>query len=163
MKHRELDRDRLRQVLSYDPKTGVFTWARSSSRSIAGNVAGVGCHGYVKIWIDDRRYYAHRLAWLYVTGEWPTGMIDHINGSKNDNRFSNLRQATPSQNLGNSKRQKRNTSGFKGVSRSRGGWQVCISADGKRRFLGRFDTLADAHAAYVLAAEKLYGEFARCK
>ena len=156
--------ERLREVLSYDAGTGEFTWNISASNVMAGSVAGsVNDRGYRQITIEHGRYYAHRLAWLYMTGEWPKHQIDHINGSKGDNRFSNLREATPSQNHGNTNRPSSNTSGFKGVCfhRGLGRWVAYIRVRKKKMHLGCFDTPEAAHSAYVVAAEKHFGGFAR--
>jgi hypothetical protein len=97
--------ERLRQLLHYDPERGVFTWlSRPAERSwntrFAGTRAGtINGLGYVVIGILGRRYKAHRLAWLYVHGEWPGRELDHINCDKSDNRIANLRPATRSQNI----------------------------------------------------------------
>jgi hypothetical protein len=163
----ELTAERLREVLNYDPATGVFTWlVRTARCRRIGEVAGCGKNGYHQIGIDRRRYRAHRLAWLYMTGEWPAQEIDHINGDPSDNRITNLRPATSSQNKTNSRRRSDNNSGYKGVSfdRSRQKWQARISVAGRSaRRLGRFDCPVAAHAAYVAAAEKHFGEFARAE
>jgi hypothetical protein len=163
------DVEELRQILSYDPKTGVFTWRVGSprgGRQIAGNVAGnLGVEGYRHIRIKKRLYLAHRLAWLYVTGDWPGGDIDHKNGVPGDNRFANLREVTHAANMQNSKRRKHNTSGFKGVrlsaAKKNKRWFATIQKDGRMVYLGTFPTPEEAHAAYRKAAEVHHGEFAR--
>jgi hypothetical protein len=113
--------------------------------------------------IDGRQYAAHRLAWLHMTGEWPPADIDHANGDPGDNRWNNLRAATRAQNISNGRKRSTNTSGFKGVSwrSAKEKWQAAITVNGLKRFLGYFDDPAEAHAAYVRAAEKYHGEFAR--
>lgn len=105
---------------------------------------------------------AHRLAWLIVTGCWPTHEIDHINGSKADNRLCNLRAATPEQNKRNTHH--RNNTGLIGASYSsvNGKFRAQIRVGGKRKFLGWFTNAEDAHTAYVDAARKYHGEFAKC-
>lgn len=156
---------RLREVLNYDPKTGVFRWRVSKARSVkVGEIAGhVNDRGYVKITLDRATYRAHRLAWLYVYGKWPSEHIDHINGITDDNRISNLRQATRAQNMHNSRRPKNNTSSFKGVywRKDRSKWAAMIGICRKRIFLGYFDCKHEAYAAYCKAAEKHHGEFAK--
>src|SRR5690349_20811660 len=112
--------DKVRQVLSYDAITGQFTWRVSKGLRVraggnAGFVAQGANTGYVIIGIDGRQYRAHRLAWFYVTGEWPPDEIDHINGNRADNRWANLRPATVAENQRNRAKSKRNTSGYKGV------------------------------------------------
>jgi len=160
-----LDADQLRALLHYDLATGVFIWRVStSSRACAGAVAGtINDRGYRRLQISGKRYYVHRLAWLYVTGEWPTDDIDHIDLNRANNRFSNLRPATRSQNLANTRPRTRNSSGLKGVSWNRNAhkWRADICIDGKTRFLGYFTTPAAAHDAYNSAATEHHGDFAR--
>lgn len=156
-----LTAERLHQLLAYDPETGVFTWLVAKNRRIKiGAVAGHLRDGaYRQIKIDGRRYEAHRLAFLYMTGAWPKGQVNHINSDKVDNRFVNLREATRPQNKAN----RRSAGGFKGVywhKRDRR-WQVLITVAGTRRHLGYFDTAEAAHAAYCAAAIKHSGNFAR--
>lgn len=158
-----LTADRLRELLDYDPETGVFTWRVSRSNVHAGTTAGSAHRvmGYRLIRVDGHKYMAHRLAWLYTTGRWPLGEIDHINRDGLDNRIVNLRDASRSQNAGNQKRRTTNTSGLKGASPLRGKWQGKICVRGEQIYLGLFDTPEAAHAAYCAAAEKHFGEFAR--
>lgn len=158
-----LTADRLRELLNYDPGTGVFTRkVGRAGNAKEGEVAGYRSRkGYRVIKIDCRPYKAHRLAWLYETGAWPADLIDHINGIKDDNRFVNLREATNAENIQNAKRFKSNSSGFKGVSFLRGRWSSRIRIGGKSKWLGWFYTPEEAYAAYISAAEKYHGEFAR--
>lgn len=158
--------ERLRQVLHYDPVTGNLTWLVSTSnRAPVGSVAG--CRdprsGYVLLRIDGTLYFAHRLAWFYMTGVWPADLLDHRNLIRSDNRWENLREATYSQNFQNSGRRKDNTSGIKGVSwdAQRGLWRAQICVEGKRMVLGRFASKDSAAAAYSNAANQYFGEFAR--
>jgi len=159
-----LTAERLRELLSYDPDTGLFHWRRQKGRASAGDKAGrfSFTHGYIDIGIDGCLYRAHRLAWLYIYGKWPTEM-DHINGVRNDNRLVNLRQCTVSENRSNRGASPRNTSGFKGVSKraNDGKWIAQIKKNGKVTWLGSFDDPAEAHAAYCKAAKVIHGEFAR--
>lgn len=160
----KLTAERLRAVIHADPETGVFTrLVTTSPRAKAGDVAGSISNGYVWIRVDRCRYSAHRLMWLYVTGAWPVAEIDHINGVRSDNRFANLREATSSQNKANIGRLPSNTSGFKGVHWHRRDrwWQARIAIDGHRMSLGYYRTPAQAHAAYVAAAQRLHGEYGR--
>jgi HNH endonuclease/AP2 domain len=147
---------RLREVLDYDPETGIFTWkVRVSTNVPVGTVAGSLDGGsYLNIHLDGRAYLAHRLAWLYVHGEWPVSQVDHINRIKTDNRFTNLRLATASQNAQNQRRdQRQGTSRLLGVSwnSTAGRWASRITVQGRVKFLGSFDTEEDAHAAYLAA------------
>lgn len=156
---RDLTAGRLRELLDYDPDTGVFTWKISRrGRVKAGDVAGALRHdGYIQIGIDGRLHQAHRLAWLYVTGESPPSEIDHISCVRTDNRIANLRLATRSENQQNqSKAQKRNKTGFLGVSPHQGKFQAQIKVDGKVRTIGRFPTPEAAHAAYLEAKRQLH-------
>jgi hypothetical protein len=159
--------ERLRELLHYDPETGVFTWLKRAARRVrVGDVAGcVAQSGYRLLKADGRLYRSHRLAWLWMTGEWPPCEIDHINGDKPDNRWANLRLATRSQNQANQGRTVTNTSGYKGVSwnaKSRK-WRAQIRVNGRDSDLGYFASAADAHEAYVVAAKHHFGSFARVK
>lgn len=159
-----LTQARLLEALHYDADSGIFTWKVSSPRAKAGSEAGVLLKiGYRAITVDGQRHLAHRLAWFYVHGTWPTHMIDHINGNRADNRISNLRSATARQNTLNGPLRSTNTSGFKGVSWAsrRKKWTARITSDYRVYILGYFDTKEEAHAAYSEAAKDLHGEFAR--
>ena len=155
---------RLRELLNYDPETGRFTWRVNGNNGIRkGAIAGCldQTSGRFRICIDRKLHHASRLAVLWMTGEYPPQNVDHANCNPADNRWINLRPASQSQNLGNMRRPKHNTSGYKGVT-----WQAgkYIAKLGRRNFylyLGRFDRAEDAHAAYVAAAKKYFGEFAR--
>ena len=176
-----LTAEQLRSVLDYDPTTGLFRWREGINHWRAGLPAGTlstpkwrGPHiviglgttsekRYQWIGIKKKVYFAHRLAWLWVNGEWPSGPIDHINCDGTDNRITNLRVATDAQNSCNRKRRSDNTSGFKGVSRNKRdrNWTAHITHDKITYNLGYFDTPEAAHAAYCEAARRLHGEFAR--
>lgn len=154
----------LKENLHYNPETGVFTWAKSKTKVQKGNIAGyTDCKGYIAIGIDRKLYRAHRLAWLYMTGELPTEMIDHINCIKDDNRFVNLRQATASQNNQNKIISRKNKSGFKGVcwSKTRKAWRAECTKDGERHHLGFFASAHMASIAYQAFAKAASGMFFR--
>lgn len=159
--------NRLREVLNYNPDTGIFTWAvKVAQRCPAGTVAGTisAAKGYVTISVDRKIYLAHRLAWCYQTGEDPAEFqIDHINGTRNDNRYCNLRIATKTENMRNSKKPSTNKTGFKGVhfDSAIGKFRACIRAGGKTKNLGSYNTAEEAHAAYCGAAKIYYGQFFR--
>lgn len=160
------DAARVRELLSYDPETGVFRWrqdrGRFGNRAKAGDIAGTyGQRGVWRICLDWKVHLGHRLAWLYMTGEWPVGGIDHINGNPSDNRWSNLRPANQSQNNANARMRADNTVGLKGVSRHRGKYRASIVRGGRQKFLGYFATPEEAHAAYAAAAKAIFGEYAR--
>jgi hypothetical protein len=154
----DLTSERLRELMIYEPETGLFRWRISRRKSSAGTIAGTSWpppHDYVIIGVDRARWLAHRLAWLYMTGKWSKVDIDHINGNRSDNRWINLREATRSQNVGNSKLSSANRSGFKGVhfDKSRGKWMASIAIDGFQFNLGRYTKIEDAIEAYRFAAE----------
>jgi len=110
-------------------------------------------------------FSAHKLVWLYVTGEWPTADIDHINMNTSDNRMENLRLATKSQNAANRRVTRASKSKLKGVSWSKAAdkWVGQICVDNNRLYLGVFDCPAAAHLAYVVASDKHFGVFARSR
>jgi hypothetical protein len=154
----------LKELLEYNPDTGLFTWKKTvNSRAVIGSIAGWNINeGYIQISIYGKKYRAHRLAYLYMTGEWPKELVDHINQIKDDNRWTNLREATVSQNNINSKKQKNNKSGYRGVywDSKNQMWRVQIKYKSKHRYLGRYTDIEHAAAAYNRAALELYGEFA---
>ena len=158
-----LTAERLREVLNYDPAIGVFFW-RGNGRKKAGSVAGCKTQrGYWQIKIDGRVYLAHRLAWLYVNGEWPRGILDHKEGGGLRNEFENLRECTGTQNNGNIDKRSFNKSGFKGVYKN-GKWSTWVARIGPqkcRQFLGCYADPKSAAMAYDSAAIRLFGEFAR--
>jgi hypothetical protein len=146
----------LKEMLSYDAEAGIFSW-KKNRKFIA--LAGFSNwkpdkKGYIKIFIDGRLYFAHRLAWLYVYGEYPSMQIDHINGIRNDNRICNLRQVTPLENCHNSiAPRKNNTTGYAGVSFNKavGKYSAQIATKGIKTSLGFYENPLDAHKAYVRA------------
>ncbi len=155
-----LTAERLRAVLRYDMDTGEFAWRVAQGSAVPGRRAGtINGKGYRLIRIDGVVYSAHRLAWLYVRGEWPVRHIDHIDCNKLNSAFSNLREATNSQNMANAPLRCDNTSGFKGVTRRSHAksWEARVGGT----HIGFFKTATEAHAAYVAKARELYGEFAR--
>lgn len=161
-RERLLTAEKLRSLMTYDPSTGVFTrLVTVSSNARSGMTAGSKHKtGYIHIRVNRIDYKAHRLAWLYVHGVWPVGNIDHANGIIDDNRISNLREASFQQNCANARTRKDNSSGNKGVKRFKSRWQARIGEGGKIH-LGTFDTRAEAAAAYAGAAKVMYGKFAR--
>lgn len=153
--------ERLRELLHYDPSTGLFTRRVSlSNDGKPGDPAGSVPNkvtGYVAVSVDGRLYYAHRLAWLYVHGVWPQN-IDHRNGNRADNKLDNLRECSKSENAQNQKRKTNNRSGFVGVhfDSVTGRWRASIRISGKTTKLGRFDTREEAAAAYAEAKLTLH-------
>jgi hypothetical protein len=158
-----LTKERLRAVLSYDPDTGALTWQkRTSNRVKAGSEAGASAETYpgkryVTVKVDGKRYYAHRLAWLYMTGSWPAHTVDHINGNSSDNRWANLRDV-PHRINGQNRRaaQSNSKSGLIGAYPNGGRWISQIQNEGRAVWLGSFATAHDAHCAYVAAKRKMH-------
>lgn len=151
--------ERLRALLHYDPETGVFTRRVGVKGAAAGTIAGdVTGHGYGRIAVDYMRYHAHRLAWFHFYGRWPVGDVDHINGVRTDNRIANLREGSRGDNMQNQRAPRRdNRSGLLGVEVHRTGrFTARIKANGKRYYLGIFDTPEEAHAAYIAAKRRLH-------
>lgn len=154
----------LKELLNYNPETGIFSRNIPTKRARVGyEYKTVGNHGYIVINILNKTYTAHRLAWLYIYGEMPSSTLDHINGIRIDNRIANLRVVTPSQNIINTKLRSDNKSGSRGVSwcKDRNKWQAYINIDGKRKPLGRFENKEDAEKAYLEYSINNYGEYIR--
>jgi len=145
----------LKSILHYDPETGIWTYLVDRGRNgKKGSVAGSLTHdGYWRILVNKKQYLSHRLAFFYITGEWPKELVDHKDTDKLNNKWENLREATSSENNRNKKVTSRNSTGLKGVGKAK---------DGKFRVylcLGTFDTKEEAKRVYDEAAKKLHGEF----
>jgi hypothetical protein len=175
--------DFVRQILDYNPETGVFRWKartpemfrdtpkRSKEHACAnwnsryaGELAGGHAHnGYVSIAINNRKYYAHRLAWFYMKGEWPINSVDHADMGTSNNAFANLREATQSQNMRNIRHPRNNTSGVKGVywNSAAGRWCASFHIHRKHIHIGLFDSIEEATDALSKAMVKHFGAFAR--
>jgi HNH endonuclease len=152
---------RLKELLRYDLKTGEFFWRVSpGKRLFVGKRAGsLDRQSYLVIRIDYKIYRAHRLAWLYVHGKFPKGQLDHKNRKRADNRISNLRIATQSQNMVNAPiHRDHKHSNFKGVTKVKNSWMAQICKNYKNIYLGCFSTPEAAHAVYCTTAKKLHGK-----
>ena len=175
----ELTVERLKELLEYDPKTGIFVWKKRYKRkedfssvkawanyvkfrnNCEGKIAGSYCEkGYLRIRINDVLYKGHTLAWFYIYGEW-IDLIDHADCDPSNNRITNLRKATPAQNSQNMKLNSRNKSGYKGVSwNSRDKrWVAHGSCNGVRKNIGSFLTPEEASEAYNNWSKERHGEF----
>ncbi len=160
-----VDQAKLCELVTYDPETGAFTCLVGLGRRKVGERADVQSGAknkrYFHLYIDGNRYYSHRMAWLWVHGTQPSGYIDHINGNSLDNRIENLRKATHQENLFNRGANKNNTTGFKGVRRTKCGkrYWAEIKINRKSKYLGTFESATLAHQAYCVAAASLFGEF----
>lgn len=159
----------LKERMRYEPGTGVFTSLYSGHGMVKGRQLGrvirhpKGGKAYLQIAVFSKGYTAHRLAWLYMTGEWPEHTIDHIDGDGLNNRWDNLREATQAQNCWNRRRHANNTTGYKGVSyhkRSKS-YRASICVEGEKIELRGFATAKEAHRAYLKLAREHFGEFAR--
>lgn len=144
-----LNQKTLKRHLAYDASTGLFTRLVAKSNSIkVGDIAGSkDKNGYITLMVEGKLYKGHRLAWLYVHGNWPMHEIDHINGKKDDNRLCNLRDVEKWVNQHNRGANKTNTSGFKGVGRKGKKWSAVIKINKKTHWLGVFETAELANAA----------------
>lgn len=153
---------RLRELLNYEPETGLFIWkvdrpprAKAGSRPTSPTKSG-----YLRASIDGKTYYQHRLAWLYTHGDWPKGVIDHINGDVSDNRINNLRDVNHSTNLQNLRRARSDSQvGLIGVHRRNdtGRYTARIQINGRNATIGCFDSPEAAHEAY-LSAKRAFHE-----
>jgi hypothetical protein len=151
----------VRRLLDYDPKTGEFTW-RERKKGRETKVGWTTHDGRQQVSINYKKYYLHRLAYLWMTGDLPK-FIDHIDGDPGNNAWGNLRMATHAQNLRNTKLRSTNRSGFKGVAWNFAvsKWTAQIVTNGKKTHLGCFSSPEEAAAAYADAAKLHHGEFAR--
>jgi hypothetical protein len=159
-----LNQEKLKQQLSYNPETGEFTYIKSRFKNNIGKVAGhPHSEGYVQISLMGKPYFAHRLAFLYMTGKWPVNQVDHKHGDKSDNRWSELREASVEQNNQNIGVRTTNASGYTGVSfnKAKGLWQANGYVQGGCKHLGLFSDPKDAAKAYQEFAKAHHGEFYR--
>lgn len=151
---------RLRELLHYSPETGAFTWvtkASPQSRIQPGEPAGSICgKGYILVTVDGKQYKASRLAWLYMTGEWPKGEVDHEDRVKTNDKWSNLSDVSHVGNMLNKSMHKNNTSGYAGVHYNKKGkkWVAYFRVNGQRVHVGSFSTAEEANAARTEAREK---------
>lgn len=161
----KLTAEELRYWLDYNPSTGFFTWRNNYHKSRVGERAGYDDgHGYIGIRVGGACHAAHRLAWLWMTGEWPNPEIDHRNSVRTDNRWCNLREATRGQNSVNMATPRSHSkSRIKGVwwDKYRLKWRSVIRVSKKTIILGYFDDAEAARAAYNAASAKMHGEFGR--
>lgn len=158
----------VRERFSYEPDTGTFRHISPSAKHRGSKPIGsiAGCisrknGGYWVLWINGRWYRAHRIAWLYMTGEWPIGILDHADCNRTNNKWANIRIASRSENSANSPQRKPNSSGYKGVFKVNNRFRAIIGVNRKIIHLGTYDNSQDAYKAYVAAAHKYFGEFAR--
>ena len=159
--------DRVRDVFDYLPETGEIVWKNRSELSLkwnnkmVGKIAGTKTKSGVVVSFEGNKYFAHRIVWCLVTGQWPCSMIDHKDTNNLNNRFANLRLADYVENGSNSRLSKTNTSGYKGVSWNKAykKWIAKIHHNKKTYALGKFETALEAHIAYCKKSKELRGEF----
>lgn len=149
--------ERLKEMLWYCPNTGIFIWLKSKQKINIGAIAGNTKKSrvpYILIGLDNKQYYGHRLAWLYMTGNEPKEMIDHKDGNGLNNKWENLREATKCQNARNSKVKCTSKTGIRGISKNREGYLVKLC-------IGTYPTIEEAVEAYNSAVIQFHGEFSR--
>lgn len=158
-----LSQESLKELLSYDPMSGVFRWKRNRPRARVGDTAGyLSSGGYMRVQVAGRSYPLHRLAFLYMEGSFPADEVDHINRDRVDNRFSNLRKVEKAANLRNKGVYRNSALGVTGVVQRGARYRAYINRDGRRVNLGTFDTLSEARQAYAGAKEILHPEYFTC-
>lgn len=150
----------LRVLLSYDPESGQLKWRVDvGPNGCAGDVAGgKNGKGYIEVSLLGKKYKAHRVAWAIVTGHWPADQIDHINGTKDDNSWVNLRQADNATNCQNARKARANNKcGFLGVYLRHGTYRAVIWDGKKSQHLGCYTTPEEAHAVYLAKKREMHG------
>ena len=154
-----LTQEKLKELIEYDPDNGIVAWrVKRRGVRVGEEVGYLSKKGYRKFTLFGKNYFIHRLIWLYVTGNWPTEVMDHKNGNRADNRWCNLREATISENNRNRSMLQKNKTGYKGVLRS--GKNVWIARiGGLSETIGRFDSPESASEAYAAESRKRYGNF----
>ena len=154
----KITHSKLKEVVEYDPVSGLFArLTRFSSNALIGPISiKPDSNGYIRVMLYGVRYKAHRLAWFYMTGEWPKN-IDHKDGIRNNNKFSNLRSVTHKINCQNQRKPRTNNSaGALGVHYRRGKFVADIGVDGRTVHLGAFSNVEDASLSYILAKRKFH-------
>jgi len=149
-----LTQERLKEALSYNPDTGIFT--RVKTGEPVGYTNG---RGWLRVKIDYKHYKLHRLAFLYMEGRFPPEEVDHINGVRDDNRWCNLRKATRQQNCFNKRSKGNAQTGYTGVIPSGKGYKARITVGGDSRFSQTFDTPEEAYSQYLEWVREEHGEF----
>lgn len=157
-----ITRKRLKEILRYDENNGEFYWRFWKPGVRCDLLAGgLDKKGYVIIVIDGKHYKAHRLVWLYKTGEWPVDQIDHRDLNKSNNKWDNIRQSGNEGNSYNRTIQTNNTSGCRGVGKFKNKWRAVIKLQGVTTHIGLFDTIEEASLAYNKIAKEEFGKFYR--
>ena len=156
---KKLTQKRLKEVLHYNPETGIFTWRIATAKSIKiGDIAGCkGKQGYIPINVDNKRYYSHRLAWLYIHGYFPEHGLDHKDRIKHHNWIDNLREVSQQCNLRNTINSKNNTSNVKGVhwNKNANKWEARIKVNSKVKYIGIYKSFDEAVCARLAGEQCL--------
>ena len=153
----ELTAEKARKLLHYDPKSGKLTWKVNKGPARIGKEArGQAVHGYLRVRVEGKLYYIHRIAYLIMMGHFPFMLIDHRNRCRTDNRWANLRVVSNAENVANSGARRNNRLGVKGVYLQDGSYKSYIKINGKTKYLGRFTTIEAASEAYQKAHVELY-------
>ena len=156
----ELTQNDLKEYLSYESETGIFTWIKSyRNQHIGKKVGSYDKDGYLQIKFKQKLYRAHRLAWLYVCGKFPSTQLDHINGIRDDNSIKNLREVTYAENSQNQRiSHKDSTFGMLGIdfNKSKKRFRARIQINGRRITLGGFGTAEEAYSAYIEAKRQYH-------
>lgn len=144
-------KDKLKEVLRYEPESGLLFWTNKAHKSVKNKQAGTSNHlGYIVILFQSKPYYAHRLAWLFTYGKFPDQMIDHIDGNTSNNKINNLRDVDNQTNqINRHKPRIDNKCGFMGVSKYRNKWKAQIKRNGVVKYLGLYATPQEAHEIYL--------------
>ena len=153
----ELTTEQIKEYLEYFPETGKIIWKKTkNNRALKGTEAGcLEKSGYIRLRFNNKLFSAHRIAWFLYTGSFPTFHLDHINGIRNDNRISNLREATTYQNSQN----RRNLKGYTWMPNRKKPWHAQLKNNGKMICLGYYETEEEAHAAYLEGKKKYHSFF----
>lgn len=153
----DLTAARVRELFDYSPDDGALRWRVSGPKRVVGAAAGSRQRiGYIVIRVDGELHYAHRLAWLHVTGGWPTASVDHIDGDKGNNRWANLRDVSHQANCRNQHRAQGSAGLLGAAKNSRSGcWRAIITVDGRQKHIGTFQSPEAAHAAYIAERKTL--------
>lgn len=156
-----LTQEELKRNLDFSPETGIFTWILSKKGTKIGDIAGSNSRGYIRIRLNKKSYFSHRLAWLWVNGEFPKKQIDHIDKNKSNNRIINLREVSRSENACNVNPPANNTSGFKNVHLHKcGKYVVRIKRDSKTYNLGYYKTAEEANIIAIEGRRNIHKEYA---
>lgn len=151
----------VKDLIAYDPETGLLTWKVSRGTRKVGGIAGTTTkRGYIRIQVSKTLCLGHRVAWFLHYGQQPGDQLDHIDNDGTNNRIVNLREATPSQNCSNTRTRAHCKSGIKNVCWRRNAWEVHIRINGKHKQFGRFQNLFEARERAIEVRKQYHMDFA---